>query len=147
MFEADWDSQGTEEDEIVRVSNESGAASSFLRGKDAFSYRSRPNQKTTVKMGLFDVFKRNFHQEQLVPEIDETKSVQDSRTITTETTMNRMEDSKRFDGDLNIKERLKIIRDLTKKAEDKTVMLIDKNIVTYAVLCLFKPNRRKFQLT
>jgi hypothetical protein len=46
-----------------------------------------------------------------------------------------------------VDESLQIIEELTKKVDSKDVLWLDANVLTFAVLSAFKPNRRKLQLT
>ena len=46
-----------------------------------------------------------------------------------------------------VNEALKIIEELTQKVDGKDVLWLDANVLTFAVLSAFKPNRRKLQLT
>lgn len=88
------------------------------------------------KLGLLDVFKKNYEEEDLKNELLESTQMDEA---------DKREGN--FEVELDFKERLQIIEDLTKKADEKDTIQLDRNIVTYCVLCLFKSNRRKFQLT
>ena len=44
-------------------------------------------------------------------------------------------------------ERVALIEELCKKANDKNFLFVKEELISYTCLCLFKANRRHFQIT
>ena len=98
---------------------------------------------------MLDVFKRNYEDESIrgTEKWDLLSRMDlDTDDIDAGSQIDVSKASPRLDGELNIKERLAIIKELTNKADYKDVIQLDQNIVNYSVLLLFKHNRRKFEL-
>ena len=138
----DKDSQETDSDEDKAYNKDGVTMKKFLGmnnlrmpGAPKPSRRALP--KKAKKVGFFDAFKKNYEApEEQNQDLDESWA-----------TIKHDEDLKSIlnpeDDDMDIQERLQIIKDLTLKADQKDKMILDQNIVSLAVLSLFKPNRRK----
>ena len=48
---------------------------------------------------------------------------------------------------LNFADRQKIYEEIKNDFEDKSSLLLNKDLISFTVLCLYKPNRRIYQLT
>ena len=55
--------------------------------------------------------------------------------------------SKRSMGEEDIQFQIKMIEQMSKRADEKDFLELEQDIFAFTVLCLFKANRRKFHLT